>query len=61
MFKTKYRIVTDRYNGCEVQFKWWWLPIWLQGSPNTHTTLDAAKKYARGSAGTVIWIAKDPK
>lgn len=28
--KTKYRIVTDRYCGYEVQFKKWFMPFWFQ-------------------------------
>lgn len=30
MFKTKYRIVEDRYNGYESQRKLWWFPVWIQ-------------------------------
>jgi hypothetical protein len=62
MFKTKWRIVTDKYNGYEIQKKFWWFPIWFQvgsydGSligTNSFTTLDSAsqamRKFAEQSA-----------
>lgn len=51
MFKRKYRIVRDGYLGYEVQFKPWWLPIWVQawgeiGPSNTHISLEEAEKFA---------------
>lgn len=47
MFKTKYRIVRDSYNGYEVQHKYWWLPFWIQSDfTNTHTSVEAAERWA---------------
>ena len=46
MFKTNYRIIRDLYNGYEVQFKLWWLPVWLQaGFTNTHPSLEQAQRW----------------
>jgi hypothetical protein len=47
----KYRIVTDRYSGFEVQaWRWWW-PFWWQcGFTNTHQTVEQAEAYARRQA-----------
>ena len=44
---TRYRIVTDNWNGFEVQaWRWWW-PFWWQcGTANTHTSLEEAERYA---------------
>ena len=47
MFKTRYRIVGDRYAGYEAQYKLWWLPFWLQMGINTHMTADAAEAFIR--------------
>jgi len=32
-FNSKYRIVTDKYAGYEVQVKKWWLPFWMETFP----------------------------
>ena len=46
IFKSKYRIVADRFGGYECQKMRWWFPVWLQmGYTNTHSSMDAAKKY----------------
>lgn len=39
MFKNKYRIVTDKFSGYEVQFKPWYLPFYYQvgDENNKHT------------------------
>ena len=46
--KKKYRIVTDRFAGFEVQVwgRWWWFPFWRQvGFTNTHGTIEEAKRF----------------
>jgi hypothetical protein len=50
MMKARYRIVTDRWSGYEVQVWRWWWPFWVMPRVNTHTTLEAAENYARGHA-----------
>jgi hypothetical protein len=46
LFKTRYRIVTDRYSGYEVQSRRWWFPFWIQcDGTNTHLTIDRAKEF----------------
>jgi len=51
LFKTRYRIVTDRYLGYEVQSRRWWFPFWIQCRDdryyctNTHHSVDAAKAF----------------
>lgn len=42
----KYRIVTDRYAGFEVQAWRWWMPIWLQVGVNTFRTAGDAERWA---------------
>ena len=69
-FQTKYRVVSDRWNGYEAQFKWWWCPFWFMvGFSNTKTTLEDAqelckpgwKRSARDGSpiGTVLWVANE--
>jgi len=42
------RIVTDDYAGFEVQHRYRWWPFWIQTrGTNTHSTLEAAEKWAR--------------
>ena len=54
----EYRVVTDRYNGFEVQIRRWWLPIWFQCwrpgyITNTFCTLEEAETFAlEHAAGT---------
>lgn len=45
--KNKYRIVTDKYAGFEVQIKYGWLPfLWFQcNGTNTHVSIEKAKEY----------------
>ena len=59
MFKNKYRIITDQYNGFECQKKLWWCPFWFQmNHSNTHATLDGAKKYIEND-GVVLEYTQD--
>ena len=48
-FSNKFRIITDEYNGYEVQIKRWWFPFWVQcwknGSVNSFTSIDKAKDW----------------
>lgn len=44
IFCTKYRVV--RYhNVFEVQFRYWWMPFYLQCEANTWSSLDRANEY----------------
>lgn len=55
----KYRIVTDNYNGYEVQHWHIWWPFWNDfmvkgtGISNTNPTIEEAKKLLE--SGKVIW------
>lgn len=53
---TEYRIVTDRFNGFEVQLRRWWWPFWQQANfSNTHTSVEKAEAWARVYArGSVV-------
>ena len=44
MFKKRYRIVTDRWLGYEVQVKHWWWPLWYMPVTNTNRTIEEAKE-----------------
>jgi hypothetical protein len=50
----KYRIVTDRYAGYEVQVWRWWFPFWLEVGCNTHPTLERARAFAEADKGRVV-------
>ena len=45
IFRTRYRIVTDHYNGFEAQYRRWWMPFYCQCfSVNTETTVQKARE-----------------
>lgn len=49
--KARYRIVTDRYAGYEVQVWRWWWPFWVMaGFCNTHSTIEQARAFAHQHA-----------
>lgn len=58
LFKRRYRIVTDRYLGYEVQHWSWLWPFWHQTNfSNTFGTVEAAERYARDHAiGAVKYL-----
>lgn len=44
--KNRYRIVSDKYAGYEVQIKYWFLPFWIQADfTNTFRNIDRAKEF----------------
>jgi len=44
LFSTKYRIVCDEYNGYEAQFRYWWMPFYVQCFvTNTATSIEKSK------------------
>tara|TARA_R110000782_G_scaffold102995_2_gene190420 strand:+ start:40 stop:252 length:213 start_codon:yes stop_codon:yes gene_type:complete len=48
VFQTKYRIISDEFAGYECQFRYFWMPFYLQmnfPSCNTHFTLHEAKNF----------------
>lgn len=48
---SKYRIITDKWAGYEVQIWRPWWPFWIQaGGTNTHRSTTAAEAYARQHA-----------
>lgn len=52
---TQYRIVTDKFQGFEVQYKVWWWPFWSQcgtrsSDTNTHHTVEEAERFALAHA-----------
>jgi len=56
MFKTKWRIVTDNYCGFEVQYRWWWFPVWRQaGFVNTFSTVESALSYIERVKRKVVY------
>lgn len=55
MTQKRYRIVVDRYNGFEAQFRWWWSPIWLQCfGCNTTSSVEQAEAVCRKHAQPVV-------
>ena len=50
--KPEYRVVRDNYAGYEVQVRrWWHWPFWVQAEGcNTHSSVEAAEKFAEGHA-----------
>lgn len=60
MFKTRYRIVKDRYCGYEVQQWCWWWPVWTTCAfSNTHTTVERAEAWLAGYRKLVVKIIED--
>lgn len=55
---TRYRIVRDNYAGYEVQSWRWWFPFWVQGTTNTHRTVERAKQYIeyKKNGGVVEYV-----
>lgn len=50
-----YKIVRDRYLGYEVRVWRWWFPFWMQaGFTNTHSSVDAAERWARERASGCV-------
>lgn len=44
-FKTKYRIITDKYAGYEAQMKYWYWPFWVMVyGCNTNCSIEQAEK-----------------
>lgn len=41
----KYRIVTDKYSGYEVQVKVWWFPFYFMVGYNTHSSVENAEAF----------------
>lgn len=63
---TKYRIVTDRYGGFEVQCKPSWWPFWSEceseiGCCNTYATVEEAEQFARDVRDGAIKRRRLPK
>jgi hypothetical protein len=56
LFRTRYRVVRDRYLGYEVQFRHWWMPFYIQGEVNTHTSLDKAINYIQLKKKSVVYV-----
>lgn len=51
-FRTRYRIVTDKFCGYEAQFRWWWMPFYMEmGFTNTHTTVERARSFIASYRG----------
>lgn len=45
IYKSQYRIVTDKYAGHEVQIRHWYFPFWEQVSTNTSVSVNHAKDF----------------
>jgi len=45
-FRTRYRIVTDEFNGYGIEVKYWWWPFW-EDYPMSFSTLEQAEKEVR--------------
>ena len=44
MFCTRYKIVRDEYNGYSAQFRYWWMPFYIQCFfSNTEVTVEKSK------------------
>lgn len=59
MFKNKYRIVTDSFDGYEAQVKYWFFPLmWLQIGvaffTNTSRTVEEAERIIKGHRSEVV-------
>ena len=50
----EYRIVTDHFNGYEVQHRTWWLPFWRQTSIKSHPSIEAARDFISRDESYVV-------
>lgn len=59
--KRRYRIVTDKYLGFEVQVRYQFFPFWLQaGFCNTFATIERCESFIeRHRAGHVVKYVED--
>lgn len=55
MFKTKWRVVMDGYCGYEVQFRYWWMPFYMQYGINSHPSLGMAVDAIAGYKKKVVY------
>ena len=62
MFRTRYRIVTDNYNGFEAQFRRWWMPFYCQCFfSNTSASMEKAMAIVkRHQKCGVVWSSEHP-
>lgn len=54
LFKTRYRIVTDRFNGYEVQHRPWWCPFYYMPYTNTFHSVERAEQAAEAMNKRVV-------
>ena len=54
MFKTKYRVITDNYNGFQSIKKVWFWPFWFRVIGSTTVTTKEEAKKAIDNDGVVI-------
>jgi hypothetical protein len=53
--KRFYRIVHDSYAGYEVQWRYSWMPFWVQAdTSNTFQSVERAEEFAKKHAGGVV-------
>lgn len=56
LFRIRYRITTDVYLGYQVEFRYWWVPFYIQvDRANTWGSLELAKAYLKKCKGRVVW------
>lgn len=62
IFRTRYRIVTDNYNGFEAQFRRWWMPFYCQCFfSNTTTSVERAlETIKKHKTQGVVWSDQEP-
>lgn len=58
IFKTKYRVVRDQYSGYEAQYRYWWMPMFLQidtcnTNPSLEMAIDLCKKH--NLKNKIVW------
>ena len=61
LFRTKWRVATDAYNGFEVQVRRWYFPVWIEFFTNTHPSFECAMIMILANKGDNDIVIQDLK
>lgn len=60
LFKPKFRIIPDNYNGFECQVKVWWNPYWMEVNfSNSNSSIKEAETFQRLYGESFAWGISD--
>lgn len=60
IFRTRYRVVTDAYLGFQADYRYWWMPFYMQvKGTNTWYSLEEALVFLSKAQYKVVWRDSD--